>query len=73
MVKFNAVEKKCNMAVMLLNEAKDLNKSKSAEDANRIKKECANQTNEINNMMNALKEALEYLAVAWNKANEHVK
>lgn len=71
MAKFNAVEKKCNIAVMLLNESKDLKDTKNKEDVNRIKKECVNQTNEINNMVNALKDALANLAIAWKKADEY--
>ena len=69
MAKFNAVEKRCNIAVMLLNESKDLKNTKNKEDANRIKKECVNQTNEVNNMINALRDALGNLAIAWKEAD----
>ena len=71
MAKFNAVEKRCNIAVMLLNESKDLKNTKNKEDANRIKKECVNQTNEINNMINALRDALGNLAIAWKEADNY--
>ena len=69
MAKFNSVEKRCNIAVMLLNESKDLKNTKNKEDANRIKKECVNQTNEVNNMINALRDALGNLAIAWKEAD----
>lgn len=71
MAKFNAVEKRCNIAVMLLNESKDLKNTKNKEDANKIKKECVNQTNEVNNMINALRDALENLAIAWKEADNY--
>lgn len=71
MAKFNAVEKRCNIAVMLLNESKDLKHTKNKEDANRIKKECVNQTNEVNNMIDALRDALAKLAIAWKEADNY--
>ena len=71
MAKLNAVEKRCNIAVMLLNESKDLKNTKNKEDANRIKKECVNQTNEVNNMINALRDALGNLAIAWKEADNY--
>lgn len=69
----NAVDKRCNKAVMLLNEAEKLKVTKDVNIAEIIQKECAKQTNEVNNMINALKEALSNLSIAWNIADAYAK
>lgn len=73
MAKFNAVEKRCNHAVELLNKSKDLEVIKDKEFAKSIQIKCAKETNDINNMIKALKEAQRNLSIAWNKADEYAK
>lgn len=73
MAKFNAVEKRCNRAVELLNKSKDLEVIKDKELAELIQIKCAKETNDINNMIEALKEAQRNLSIAWNKADEYAK
>ena len=73
MAKFNAVEKRCNRAAELLNKSKDLEITKDKALAESIQIECAKETNEINNMIDALREAQRNLSLAWNKSDEYAK
>lgn len=71
----NDVEKKENNSAWLLNVAKDLKETNLKEElksfdikkvrAENIKSVCSKETDEINNMIDALKRALSNLSVAW--------
>ena len=46
---------------------------KDKELAESIQIKCAKEANDINNMIEALKEAQRNLSIAWNKADEYAK